>query len=40
MELARAFGEGIGAQAFSAEAKTGVEEARGVVARWLELPAN
>ena len=37
MELARSFGEGIGVQAFSAETKTGVEEARAVVARWLWL---
>ena len=39
MELARAFGEGIGVQAFSAEAKTGVDTAREVVARWLQLEA-
>jgi GTP-binding protein len=37
MELARSFGEGIGVQAFSAEAKTGVDEARAVVSRWLWL---
>ena len=37
MELARTFGEGIGVQAFSAEAKTGVEQAREVVSRWLWL---
>ena len=37
MELARAFGEGIGVQAFSAEAKTGVEELRALIARWLWL---
>ena len=37
MELARAFGEGVGVQAFSAEAKTGVEQAREVVSRWLWL---
>ena len=39
MELARAFGEGIGVQAFSAEAKTGVEQAREVVSGWLALEA-
>ena len=38
MELARAFGEGVGVQAFSAEARTGVEQAREVVSGWLELP--
>jgi GTP-binding protein len=37
MELARAFGEGIGVQAFSAEAKTGVEELRALIARWLGI---
>ena len=38
MEMARAFGEGVGVQAFSAEARTGVEQAREVVSGWLELP--
>ena len=37
MELARSFGEGIGVQAFSAEAKTGVEQARDVVSGWLGI---
>lgn len=38
MELGRAFGDTVGVQAFSGESKQGVEEARAVVARWLELP--
>ena len=37
-ELLSTFGEGISVQAFSGESKQGVDEARAVVARWLELP--
>jgi GTP-binding protein len=37
MELARSFGEGVGVQAFSAEARTGVEQARDVVCAWLQI---
>ena len=37
MELSRAYGDTVGVQAFSGESKQGVEEARAVVARWLEL---
>jgi GTP-binding protein len=36
-ELFSAFGDTVGAQAFSAESKQGVEEARAVVAGWLGL---
>jgi GTP-binding protein len=38
MELGRAFGDTVSVQAFSGESKQGVDEARAVVARWLELP--
>ena len=37
MELSRAFGDTVGVQTFSGESKQGVEEARSVIARWLEL---
>jgi GTP-binding protein len=37
MELSRAFGDTVGVQTFSGESKQGVEEARGVLGRWLEL---
>jgi len=36
-ELASAFGDTVSVQTFSGESKLGVEEARAVVARWLEL---
>ncbi|HZH42912.1 MAG TPA: ribosome biogenesis GTP-binding protein YihA/YsxC [Lysobacter sp.] len=36
-ELAAAFGDAVGAQAFSAESKQGVDEARAVIAGWLGL---
>ncbi|TBR11573.1 MAG: YihA family ribosome biogenesis GTP-binding protein [Lysobacter sp.] len=36
-ELQERFGERVGVQVFSGESKLGVDEARGVVARWLEL---
>ena len=36
-QLAASWGDSVGVQAFSAEAKTGVEELRRVVAGWLEL---
>ena len=37
MELARAFGDTVGVQAFSGESKQGVDEARAVVGGWLGL---
>jgi GTP-binding protein len=37
MELSRAVGDTVSVQMFSGETKQGVEEARGVVARWLAL---
>jgi GTP-binding protein len=37
MELSRAFGDTVSVQTFSGESKQGVDEARAVVARWLEL---
>ena len=36
-ELSSAFGDTVSVQAFSGESKQGVDEARAVVARWLEL---
>lgn len=36
-ELSAAYGDTVSLQAFSGESRQGVEEARGVVARWLEL---
>ena len=36
-QLSASYGDSIGVQAFSAEARTGVEELRQVVAGWLEL---
>ncbi|MDH7452175.1 ribosome biogenesis GTP-binding protein YihA/YsxC [Luteimonas composti] len=36
-QLAASWGDSVGVQAFSAEARTGVEELRRVVAGWLEL---
>jgi GTP-binding protein len=36
-ELSSAFGDTVSVQTFSGESKLGVEEARAVVARWLEL---
>ncbi|MFT4198511.1 MAG: ribosome biogenesis GTP-binding protein YihA/YsxC [Pseudoxanthomonas sp.] len=38
-ELFSVFGDSVGVQAFSAESKQGVEQAREVIARWLELEA-
>ena len=37
LKVRKELGERASVQVFSADAKTGVEEARGVVARWLEL---
>ncbi|GAB3379910.1 ribosome biogenesis GTP-binding protein YihA/YsxC [Lysobacter fragariae] len=37
MELSRAFGDTVSVQTFSGESKQGVDEAREVVGRWLEL---
>ena len=37
MELSRAYGDTVGVQTFSGESKQGVEEARSVVSRWLQL---
>ncbi len=37
MELSRAFGDSVSVQVFSGEKKTGVDELRAVVGRWLEL---
>lgn len=37
MELSRAFGDSVSVQVFSSEKKTGVDELRGVVGRWLGL---
>ena len=37
MELSRAFGDSVSVQVFSGEKKTGVDDLRGVVGRWLEL---
>ena len=39
-QLAAAYGDSIGVQAFSAESKAGVDELRGVVAGWLDLPGG
>lgn len=36
-DLAASFGDTVGVQTYSGESKLGVDEARGVVARWLEL---
>jgi len=36
-QLAGAYGDSVGVQAFSAENKMGVDELRAVVAGWLEL---
>ena len=36
-ELSRAFGDSVSVQVFSGEKKTGVDELRAVVGRWLEL---
>lgn len=36
-ELKKTYGESIGAQLFSAETQLGVDEVRGILARWLEL---
>ena len=38
-ELQSRFGDSVGVQVFSGESKQGVDEVRGVVAQWLELPA-
>ena len=37
MELSRAFADSVSVQAYSAESKQGVDELRGVVARWLQM---
>ena len=37
MELSRAYGDTVSVQTFSGESKQGVDEARAVIARWLEL---
>ena len=37
MELSRAFGDSVSVQVFSGEKKTGVDDLRAVVARWLAL---
>jgi len=37
MELSRAFGDSVSVQVFSGEKKTGVDDLRGVVGRWLAL---
>ncbi|GAB1408645.1 ribosome biogenesis GTP-binding protein YihA/YsxC [Thermomonas brevis] len=37
MELMRSYADSVSVQAYSAESKLGVDELRGVVARWLEL---
>lgn len=39
-ELRSRFGDSVGVQVFSGESKQGVEEARTVVARWLEIDAG
>jgi len=39
-QLAAAYGDSIGVQAFSGETKAGVEELRDVVAGWLDLPGR
>jgi GTP-binding protein len=36
-ELATAYGDSVGAQLFSSETRQGIDEARAVVTRWLEL---
>jgi GTP-binding protein len=36
-ELAAAYGDSVGAQLFSSETRQGIDEARAVVTRWLEL---
>jgi GTP-binding protein len=37
MELSRAYGDSVSVQTFSGESKQGVEDARAVIARWLEM---
>lgn len=37
MELSRAFADSVSVQTYSAESKQGVDELRGVVARWLQM---
>jgi GTP-binding protein len=37
MELSRAYGDTVSVQTFSGESKQGVDEARAVIGRWLEL---
>ena len=39
-DLAKEFGDSVGVQAFSGESKLGVDQARGVICSWLEIPAN
>ena len=39
-QLQARWGDSVGVQAFSAESKQGVEEAREVIAGWLEVPAG
>ncbi|MEN1942103.1 ribosome biogenesis GTP-binding protein YihA/YsxC [Luteimonas sp. MJ246] len=39
-DLAREFGDTVGVQAFSGESKLGVDQARGVICSWLDIPAN
>ncbi|MDO5505386.1 MAG: ribosome biogenesis GTP-binding protein YihA/YsxC [Pseudoxanthomonas suwonensis] len=37
MELSRQYGDGVGVQVFSAQAPTGVDQARQVIAHWLDI---
>ena len=39
-DLAKSYGDTVSVQAFSGESKLGVDEARGVICSWLEIPAN
>jgi len=39
-DLAKSFGDTVSVQGFSGESKLGVDEARGVICSWLEIPAN
>ncbi|MGY0610632.1 MULTISPECIES: ribosome biogenesis GTP-binding protein YihA/YsxC [unclassified Luteimonas] len=39
-DLAKEFGDTVGVQAFSGESKLGVDQARGVICSWLDIPAN
>lgn len=39
-DLAKSYGDTVSVQAFSGESRLGVDEARGVICSWLEIPAG